>query len=98
MENQQQGIMIISHEEFDQLKTNQLKILHLIENNLKFESMNSTKKSTRGYISVQEFCDALSISRCTFDTLREEGQIKVFQKRRRIYIPEEEVERYIKSH
>lgn len=98
MENQQQGVMIMSYEEFEQLKKNQLKILHLIEEKLKFESIKSTKNSTSGYISVQEFCDALSISRCTFDTLREEGQIKVFQKRRRIYIPKEEVERYITSH
>ena len=49
------------------------------------------------YITAVEFMAAVRIRRTKFDELVKFSKIKVIKKRRKIYVPIEEVERYFKD-
>ena len=46
------------------------------------------------YITAKEFMEAVRIKRTKFDQLVQTSKIKVIKKRRKIYVPVAEVERY----
>lgn len=96
METNSNHFVMIPNEELNQLKKVQLRILDLIERKAKAENNNQIHKGTE-YITAQEFMDALSISRSTFDALRDENKIKVIQKRRKLYLKKDEIEKYMNS-
>jgi hypothetical protein len=91
MEKVIQNVVIMPYEELAQIKRNQQQLIDLIKKNA---GKNQEKKR---YITAQQFMDSLSISRCTFDLLREENKIRVIQRGRRLYLPETEIERYMNS-
>jgi hypothetical protein len=51
----------------------------------------------RGYISALEYMKAVGIKRWKFDQLIAENKIKTIKKKRKIYVPVGEVERYFRD-
>jgi hypothetical protein len=96
METNSNHFVMIPNEELNELKKIQLRILDLIERKTKAETSKQIQKGTE-YITAQEFMDALSISRSTFDSLRDENKIKVIQKRRKLYLEKNAIEKYMNS-
>lgn len=92
METNTDAFVLIPAKVLNELKANQNKILSMIQ-----QSSNGNQARKNRYITAQEFMDALSISRSTFDLLREENKINVIQKGRKLYLPETEIDRYMNS-
>ena len=58
------------------------------------KTLNSKGEIPVKHITAIEFMAAVRIRRTKFDELVKFGQIQVVKKRRRVYVPIEEVERY----
>jgi hypothetical protein len=83
-------ILVITKDEWDTFVKVQNETLNLLRE-------LSTNKSTGVYINhitAREFMEAVRIKRTKFDQLVVTNKIKVIKKRRKIYVPVSEVERY----
>ncbi len=76
-------------EEFQALKANQELIIGALKD---FKVLKQTE-----YLTAQEFMDAVKIKRWKFNQLKDNNQIRVIQKSRKIYIPHSEVRRYFEE-
>jgi hypothetical protein len=92
MEANTDRFVIIPAEDLNLIKLKLNRLTHLFEDKLGEFKVRSSR-----YITAQEFMISLNISRSTFDVLRDENKIKVIQKRRKLYLPESEIERYMNS-
>lgn len=92
MEANSEAFVLIPAKVLNEIKANQSKILSMIQQS-KFEG----KVAKHRYITAQEFMEELSISRSTFDSLREENKINVIQRGRKLYLRESEIDRYMNS-
>jgi len=78
--------------EIEQLKSTQLQILEAIKT---LHSNNSSKPtSPPAYLTAVEFMRAVKICRSKFDQLSATGKLRVIKKKRKLYLPFSEVERY----
>lgn len=83
-------LVIIPIEELNHLKSTQLEILsHLKE--LKTIGGNAP---IANHITAKEFMSAVKICRSKFDQLVIGNKIKTIKKRRKIYVPTAEIDRY----
>jgi hypothetical protein len=93
MDLQGKTIYMIPAEDLAQFKSSQQEILRQL---LKLNSNNGNGLSVE-YITAKEFMKAVSIGRTKFDQLVNTSKIKVVKKRRKIYVPIREIDRYFKD-
>jgi len=77
--------------EIEQLKSMQLQILEAIKI---LHSTGNKPSSPPTYLTAVEFMRAVKICRSKFDQLSATGKIRVIKKKRKLYVPFSEVERY----
>ena len=90
MNSQHMNLVIIPEEELTNIQTTQQEILRQLQS-LQYPS--STTVPVR-HITAKEFMAAVRICRSKFDQLVSENKIKTIKKRRKIYLPTSEVDRY----
>jgi hypothetical protein len=93
MEMKRENILVmIPAEEWDSLKAVQIKILDCLD------QINTERPPVKpnflGYLTAIEFMNAVHIRRSKFDQLVAGNKIKTIKKKRKIYVPASEVERY----
>lgn len=85
------SLVMIPQEELANLKSTQQEILlHLKE----IRSKNADNILTVRNITAKEFMAAIRICRSKFDQLVAQNKIKTIKKRRKIYVPVNEIDRY----
>ncbi|MEJ7738028.1 MAG: hypothetical protein WKF97_11425 [Chitinophagaceae bacterium] len=84
------SLVIIPIEELNNLKTTQQEILQ----QLKELRATSSSIPTARHVTAKEFMAAVKICRTKFDQLVIDNKIKTIKKRRKIYVPAAEIERY----
>jgi hypothetical protein len=90
MNSQRMNLVIIPEEELTNIQTTQQEILRQLQS---LQSPSSTTVLVR-HITAKEFMAAVRICRSKFDQLVNENKIKTIKKRRKIYVPTSEVDRY----
>ncbi|MGV3528137.1 MAG: hypothetical protein ACO1OO_04515 [Flavisolibacter sp.] len=90
MELQQLNLVMIPQEDLLQLRSNQEEILKEIKN------LQTSKAGAIpiNNITAKEFMSAVRICRSKFDQLVSDNKIKTIKKKRKIYVPSGEIERY----
>lgn len=90
MELQQLNLVMIPQEDLLQLRSNQEEILKEIK------SLRTSKTGAIpiNNITAKEFMSAVRICRSKFDQLVSANKIKTIKKKRKIYVPAAEIERY----
>ncbi|RYZ26697.1 MAG: hypothetical protein EOO10_14855 [Chitinophagaceae bacterium] len=77
--------------EIEQLKSMQLQILEAIKT---LHPNGSKSNAAPTYLTAVEFMRAVKICRSKFDQLSATSKIRVIKKKRKLYVPFSEVERY----
>jgi len=90
MNMQGMNLVIIPEVELTNLKTSQAEIL----NQLKNLRALSPKATFPSHITAKEYMSAVKICRSKFDQLVAANKIKTIKKKRKIYLPTSEVDRY----
>ena len=90
MNSQRMNLVIIPEEELTNIQTTQQEILRQLQS---LQSFSSSTVQAR-HITAKEFMAAVRICRSKFDQLVSENKIKTIKKRRKIYVPASEVDRY----
>ncbi len=90
MELQRMNLVMIPQEELANLQVTQQEILKQLQN---LQSVSSSTVPIR-YITAKEFMVAVRICRSKFDQLVNQNKIRTIKKRRKIYVPTSEVDRY----
>lgn len=85
------NLVMIPEEELSHLKNSQAEILAQLKN---LQSHNNIRSSMGSYITAKEYMTAVKICRSKFDQLVLSSKIKTIKKRRKIYLPSSEVERF----
>jgi hypothetical protein len=85
------SFVLFPQAEIEQLRSTQLQILEAIKT-LHSNSSKSTQPPT--YLTAVEFMRAVKICRTKFDQLSASSKIHVIKKKRKLYVPFSEVERY----
>ena len=83
--------VMVSEKDLNAIKSS----LQDIQQQLKI--LNSKGEIPVKHITAMEFMAAVHIRRTKFDELVKFGKIRVVKKRRRVYVPIEEVERYFED-
>jgi hypothetical protein len=91
MNMQSMNLVMIPEEELANIKRSQVEILAQLKN-LKISS--STKDGFPKHITAKEYMAAVKICRSKFDQLVSTNKIKTIKKKRKIYLPASEVDRY----
>ncbi len=90
MDAQNMTLVMIPKEEWEVLKISQQDILRqLKELNTRGPTVVSIK-----HITAKEFMDTVRIKRTKFDQLVQTNKIRTIKKRRKIYVPVAEIDRY----
>ena len=87
------SFVLLPEQELDALKTMQLQILE----GIKRLHLNSPKPIMADFITAVEFMAAVKIRRSKFDQLVLGNKIKTIKKKRKIYVPVSEIDRYFKD-
>ena len=84
------SFVLFPESEIEHLKSTQLQILEAIK------TLHANGKSSPPpmYLTAVEFMRAVKICRTKFDQLSAAGKIRVIKKKRKLYVPFSEVERY----
>lgn len=90
METQNMTFIMIPKEEWAALLSSQQDILELLKG---LHSKGPAGIPVR-HITAKEFMESVRIKRTKFDQLVLHNKIKIIKKRRKIYVPVSEVERY----
>lgn len=90
MNLQRMNLVIIPEEELTNIQSTQQEILRQLQG---LQSFSSSTVPIR-HITAKEFMAAVRICRSKFDQLVSENKIKTIKKRRKIYVPTSEVDRY----
>lgn len=88
-------LIMIPAEELELIKTKQQEILNKLDD-LKAPPAGGHHLAVN-YITAIEFMDAVRIRRSKFDELVANNKIKSIKKKRKIYVPVSEIERYFKD-
>ena len=94
MENvrRDQTLIVIPEQEWLEIKETQQKILNIVR--AYCEPKREIKEHPSGFLTALEFMHAVKIKRWKFNQLIRQNKIKAIKKRRKIYVPIGEVERY----
>lgn len=84
------NLVMISKEEWEQFKIIQTEILERVRN----PAVSKDTVVPVDYITAKEFMEAVRIKRTKFDQLIQTNKIKIIKKKRKIYVPVKEVEKY----
>jgi hypothetical protein len=84
------SLVIIPIEELNHLKTTQQEILQQLK---ELKSCGFSPPTAR-HVTAKEFMSAVKICRSKFDQLVLANKIKTIKKRRKIYVPVTEIDRY----
>lgn len=84
--------VLVPQTDLDSLKATQLQILEALKS-LQAKG-NKVSPPPTDYLTAVEFMRAVKICRSKFDQLAATGKIKVIKKKRKVYVPLAEVERY----
>ena len=90
MNLQSMNLVIIPQEELANIQSTQQEILRQLQS----LQSDSSKAVPIRHITAKEFMAAVRICRSKFDQLVIENKIKTIKKRRKIYVPTSEVDRY----
>ncbi len=90
MEMQNLNLVMISKEELASLQETQQEILKQLQN---LQSLQSSTIPIK-HITAKEFMAAVRIGRSKFDQLVLLNKVKTIKKKRKIYVPVSEVDRY----
>lgn len=90
MEMKSMNLVMIPEEELISLKLTQQEILKQLQNLL---SLKSSTVPIRNITAI-EFMKAVRIKRTKFDQLVNQNEIRTIKKKRKIYVPISEVDRY----
>jgi hypothetical protein len=82
-------LILIPQEELNLLKSTQQEILNL----LKLQQATKTGIQVKN-IPAKDFMSAVNIKRTKFDELVKTNKIKIIKKKRKIYVPVTEIDRY----
>ena len=85
------SFVLFPEAELEQLKSTQLQILEAIKT---LNSDPGKSSSPPMYLTAVEFMRAVKICRSKFDQLSARSKIRVIKKKRKLYVPFSEVERY----
>jgi hypothetical protein len=85
------SFILLPQADLETLKATQLQILETLKT---FQGVNKTGSPVAGYLTAIEFMKAVKICRSKFDQLASTSKIKVIKKKRKLYVPFSEVERY----
>ncbi len=85
------NLVMIPEDELASLKTSQAEILAQLKN---IKTFSSTKEVFPNHITAKEYMTAVKICRSKFDQLVSTNKIKTIKKKRKIYLPASEVDRY----
>ena len=91
MNLQSMNLVIIPQEELSNLQSTQKEILKQLQN---LQSKPTTQSIPIKHITAKEFMSAVRICRSKFDQLVASSKVKTIKKRRKIYLPISEVDRY----
>lgn len=91
MNLQSMSLVMIPQEELANLKSTQEEILQQLK---VIQSKHSDISIAVKNITAKEFMAAVRICRSKFDQLVNSNQIKTIKKRRKIYVPASEIDRY----
>ena len=83
--------VLIPEAELQQLKLTQFQILEHLQN---LQEKNVKQPNISNHITAMEFMKAVRICRSKFDKLVASSKIKIVKKKRKIYVPLSEVDRY----
>lgn len=90
--NHSDTLILVAKQDIEAIKNTQLDILR------KLEELNKNGKSTAillsPYVTAIEFMQAVRIRRWKFNSLASSGKIMTIKKKRKIYVPKGEIERY----
>ncbi len=94
MEKEQEGnvMVMIPVSEWTEIKETQQRILNIVR--AYCEPKREVREHPSGFLTALEFMYAVKIKRWKFDQLVNENKIKAVKKKRKIYVPISEVERY----
>lgn len=87
-------MIMIPEEEWRLLKMNQQEILSLL---MEIRSNSKTSSVSVGHVTAKEFMEAVRIKRTKFDQLVLTSKIRTIKKRRKVYVPVTEIDRYFKD-
>ena len=90
MEMQRMNLVMIPQEELSNLQLTQQEILKQLQ---RLQLLTSPTVPLR-HITAKEFMAAVRICRSKFDQLVSQNKIRIIRKRRKIYVPTSEVDRY----
>jgi len=90
MEMQRMNLVMIPQEELLNLQLTQQEILKQLQN----IRLSTSPTVPLRHITAKEFMAAVRICRSKFDQLVSENKIRIIRKRRKIYVPTSEVDRY----
>jgi hypothetical protein len=85
------SFVLLPQADLETLKTTQLQILETLKT---LQGANKSVSHLAGYLTAVEFMKAVKICRSKFDQLAATSKIKVIKKKRKIYVPLSEVDRY----
>lgn len=91
MNMQSMNLVMIPEVELNNIKTSQVEILAQLKS---MKSSPSPKEGFPNHITAKEYMTAVKICRSKFDQLVSANKIKTIKKKRKIYLPASEVERY----
>jgi hypothetical protein len=93
--NHSDTFILVGKQDIENLKRTQQDILR------KLEELNNNGKSTAilqsPYVTANEFMQAVRIRRWKFNCLVSSGKIMSIKKKRKIYVPKGEIERYFQE-
>ena len=90
MEMQRMNLVMIPQEELSNLQLTQQEILKQLQN----LQLSTSPIVPLRHITAKEFMAAVRICRSKFDQLVGQNKIRIIKKRRKIYVPTSEVDRY----
>ncbi|MCS3801004.1 hypothetical protein [Niastella sp. OAS944] len=89
-------VLMIPAEDLNLIKTQQQIIIDRL-NVLTTQPVQYKTDIPENYVTAIEFMDAVRIRRSKFDELVGASKIKTIKKKRKIYVPVSEIERYFKD-
>lgn len=90
MDMQRMNLVMIPQEELSNLQLTQQEILKQLQN----LQLSASPTVPIRHITAKEFMIAVRICRSKFDQLVSQNKIRTIKKRRKIYVPTSEVDRY----
>lgn len=87
---QRMNLVMIPQEELSSLQSTQQEILKQLQS----LQLLTSPTVPLSHITAKEFMAAVRICRSKFDQLVSENKIRIIRKRRKIYVPTSEVDRY----